>query len=61
MEEKCILDPQRDCIGKAEAEALEEVQHPALKPLVLVLAEAEGIARYKKMYRLCQALAISLS
>ena len=23
MEEKCILDPQRDCIGKAEAAKLE--------------------------------------
>lgn len=24
MEEKCILDPQRDCIGKAEAAKLED-------------------------------------
>ena len=23
MDEKCILDPQRDCIGKAEAAKLE--------------------------------------
>ena len=33
MDEKCILDPQRDCIGKAEAAKL----------------EAEGEAEYMRM------------
>lgn len=30
MDEKCIIDPERDCIGKAEAAKLEGLAVPEL-------------------------------
>ena len=44
MDEKCILDPQRDCIGKAEAAKLEGQEEQQVDALggPLVHTQEEG-------------------